>query len=780
MKFSYSLPAALIGAAAIAIIQLQIAVALTPEQAAEKITVLIDENGKALGSGVILDREGNTYYVLTVKHVMEYPGKYRIVTSNRRRYPINYSRVIKLPGVDLAILQFTSGETYTTADLGDSDKVTVGANVYISGYTSGGKYLDSIRQFTTGKISSLPSRPLGNGYGLVYTNITGPGMSGGCVLDEQGRLIGIHGRTEGQIDSNGQVVGKPGFNLGIPIKNFVYIAPKAYSNQGIEKLKRQDYQGAIASFNQALRFNANSAGAYTGRGYARFAQENYSGASEDATKALELNPRSADAYRLRGASLAQQGKHRDAIEDFNLAIQINPYFADAYGFRGVSRARVGDAKGAFADINQAISLAPNNANSYSRSSVVRNLLGDTEVGRAHQQKSNELWSSGGEDAYQLALNRGAGSPLPRKSRTSEISEPPPAGEPRAIQSPVMIDPPPKLRSGTVTDTPDETSRPTFTNLAPRNNQIAARLPANWTAATTLTAKSKVFAVAISPDGQTIASGSEDGKIRLWNVYTKKVRRTIPGHPSPVRSIAFSQDGKKLATGGMDGTTRVWDVHQGRLLRTFKAEDEAHVYSVAFSQSGQTLATGLANGTIQVWQVDGGKLFRNLTGHSEAVYSLAYNPDGKTIASSSGDKTIKVWSLRQEEYGKLLQTFAGHKDLIWSVAFIPGQQTLVSSSLDRSIKLWNLNTKQLLGTLPLGSFVAAYDVAISPDGKTLAIGSNLDIKLWNLSNGQLLGTLSGHSDLVRSLAFSSDGKTLASGSDDNNVRIWQIRERYFNP
>lgn len=706
MKFSYSLSAALLGAAAMAIVQPQIAVALQPEQAAEKITVLIDENGKALGSGVIFDRQGNTYYVLTVKHVVEYPGKYGIVTSNKKRYPINYTRVIKLPKVDLAILQFTSPETYTTANLGNSDKATVGVNIYVSGYTSGGKYLDSIRQFTTGKISSVPPSPLDNGYALVYTNITGPGMSGGSVLDDRGRLIGIHGRTEGQIDPNGQVVGKPGFNLGIPIKTFVELADTAYFDQGIEKLKQQDYQGSLADFNQALRFNANFADAYNGRGYARFAQGDYNKASEDATKAIGLNPQLADAYRLRGASLAQQGKHKDAIEDFNRAIQINPNFAS--------------------------------------------------------------------DAYQVALNRGAGSVQPGNSRVPESSKSPPAGEGVAIRPPVIVEQPSGF--GTVTDTPDETSRPTFTNLAPRNNSIAARIPANWTRATTLAAKSKVFAIAISPNGQLLASGSEDGKIRLWDLNTKKVRRTIPGHPSAVRSIAFSKDGKKLATGGMDGSARVWDVSKGTLVKAFREKHKEHVYSVAFSQSAQTLATGLANGTIQIWEVDSGKLLRNLTGHSEAIYSLAYSPDGKTVASSSGDKTIKLWSVRKEEYGKLLHTFTGHTDLIWSIAFSPDGQTLISSSLDRSIKLWKLNTKQLLSTLPLGSFIAAYDVAISPDGKTLASASNLEIKLWNLSDGQVIGTLSGHSNLVRSVAFSSDGKTLASGSEDNNIRIWQIRER----
>lgn len=707
MKFFFSLPTALFGAAAIVIVQPQIAAALQPEQVAEKITVLIDENGKALGSGVILDREGNNYYVLTVKHVVDYPGEYGIVVSdltfNKRRYPVNYSRVIKLPGVDLAILQFTSPETYTTANLGDSDKAIVGANVYVSGYTSGGKYLDSIRQFTTGKISSLPPRPLDNGYNLVYTNITGPGMSGGSVLNDQGHLIGIHGRTEGQIDSNGQVVGKPGFNLGIPIKTFMKLAPKAYFAQGTEKLKQRDYQGAIADFNQGLRFNANSVDGYSWRGYARFAQGDYNGASEDATKVIRLNSQSADAYRLRGASLAQQGKHKDAIKDFDRAIEINPNFADAYSLRGISQARIGDNKRA---------IAP---------------------------------------------------------------QPLPAGEPVAIRSSVIIDPVQKVDSGTVTDTPNETSRSTPTNLAARSNSIAARIPANWVPATTLIAKSKIFAVAISPYGQIVASGSEDGKIRLWDLNTKEVRRTLPGHPGVVRSIAFSQDGKKLVTGGMDGSARVWDVDKGTLLKTFREEHKEHVYSVAFSQSGQ-IATGLANGTIQIWQVDSGKLLRNLVGHSEAIYSLAYSPDGKTVASSSGDKTVKLWSVRKEDYGKLLHTFSGHTDLIWSIAFSPDGQTLTSSSLDRSIKLWDVNTQQLIRTLPLGSFIAAYDVAISPDGNTFASGSNSEIRLWNLSDGQVLGTFSGHSGLVRSVAFSSDGKTLVSGSEDNNIRIWQMRQR----
>jgi S1-C subfamily serine protease len=417
IKFKYGLSAALIGAT-IAVVQTQNAVAQTAEQVnkiAEQITVLIE--GQNQGSGIIIAREGSTYYVLTAKHVVAGGGELKIMGPDRNSFRADSSNVIQLPGVDLAIVSFVSSGNYEIAQLGDSKTVTVGEQVYVSGWPKPGDTINrQIRQMTAGQISARER--VNDGYELIYTNPTRQGMSGGPILDIRGRVIGIHGRTEGSADD--QVV-KAWVNLGIPINTFVELAPKAYAEQGKEKLKRQNYPGAIADFSQGLRFNQKSADVFNGLAYANFAQKNYKSALENALKAIQSNPQLAEAYRISGASNAQLGNHKEAIADFDRAIQINSNFADAYGLRGVSRAQIKDYIGANSDIAQAIRLAPKSAVGYNRRSEVRRIVGDSEGANEDAQKAASLdGGSGNEDGFQMALNSGLGISLARNQQVARV------------------------------------------------------------------------------------------------------------------------------------------------------------------------------------------------------------------------------------------------------------------------------------------------------------------------------------------------------------------------
>jgi WD40 repeat protein len=287
---------------------------------------------------------------------------------------------------------------------------------------------------------------------------------------------------------------------------------------------------------------------------------------------------------------------------------------------------------------------------------------------------------------------------------------------------------------------------------------------------TLTGHSiSVYSVAYSPDGQTLASGSRDKTIKLWNARTGKLLQTLTGHSSSVLSLAYSPDGQTLASGSDDKTIKLWDVKTGNLLQTFIGHSD-WVRSVAYSPDGQTLASGSDDKTIKLWNVKTGNLLQTLTGHSHWVRSVAYSPDSQTLASGSNDKTIKLWNART---GNLLQTLTGHSDWVLSLAYSPDGQTLASGSYDKTIKLWNVKTGNLLQTLT-GHSDWVLSLAYSPDGQTLASGSSDNtIKLWNVKTGNLLQTLTGHSDWVLSLAYSPDGQTLASGSSDNTIKIWQV-------
>ncbi|MDM3846362.1 MAG: hypothetical protein PT116_15270 [Aphanizomenon gracile PMC638.10] len=247
-----------------------------------------------------------------------------------------------------------------------------------------------------------------------------------------------------------------------------------------------------------------------------------------------------------------------------------------------------------------------------------------------------------------------------------------------------------------------------------------------------------------------------------------LQKTLNGHSDLVRSVAYSPDGQTLASGSGDKTIKLWDVKTGNLLQTLTGHSDL-VLSVAYSPDGQTLAS--EGDDIKLWNVKTGKLLQTLEGHSSSVWSVAYSPDGQTLASGSKDNTIKLWNVKT---GNLLQTLKGHSHWVNSVAYSPDSQTLASGSLDKTIKLWNVKTGELLQTLE-GHSNWVISVAYSPDGQTLASGSKDNtIKLWNVKTGNLLQTLTGHSDLVLSVAYSPDGQTLASGSLDKTIKIWRLK------
>jgi tetratricopeptide (TPR) repeat protein len=190
---------------------------------AKATTLLIQ--GQGSGSGVIISKVGDTYFVLTAKHVVQSQDEYTVTTPSGKKYSLDYKQIKKLANLDLAVAQFTSDENLSVAQLGNSETVDQGDIIYVSGWPVEDKAITKRSQLTTeGKIAGVQS---GNadGYELMYGNSTGPGMSGGPIFNSNGQVIGIHGRAAGN-DS----IGKVGINLGIPVHLFLRQAPQAGLN----------------------------------------------------------------------------------------------------------------------------------------------------------------------------------------------------------------------------------------------------------------------------------------------------------------------------------------------------------------------------------------------------------------------------------------------------------------------------------------------------------------------------------------------------------------------
>lgn len=386
MKYYDGLSVALTGAA-IVMIQAYSAAALTANevnQIASEITVLID--GINPGSGVMIAREGNTYSVLTAKHVVETEDEYAIVTSDGQRHPLNYRTVKKLPGVDLAILQFSSDKNYRVATVADYDYDARFRYVFVSGWPSStAANPQKKRLFNAGLLISndykfaFINNPVSQGYELFYTNITEEGMSGAPVLDTKGRVIGIHGQSEGEkfYDEKSREIArvKLGFSSGIPINTFLKATqqlkillklkverdlptqltrqesrsieaflrvppptdssnPVDWANRGNELYRLERFEEALAAFERAIKIKPDFYPAWYGKGNVLSSLERYEQAIAAYDRATQLKPDFYLAWRDRGAMLAFLKRYQEALASFDKAILGKPNDYVAWYIRG--------------------------------------------------------------------------------------------------------------------------------------------------------------------------------------------------------------------------------------------------------------------------------------------------------------------------------------------------------------------------------------------------------------------------------------------------------------
>ncbi|MGL5080482.1 MAG: protein kinase domain-containing protein [Microcoleaceae cyanobacterium] len=283
-------------------------------------------------------------------------------------------------------------------------------------------------------------------------------------------------------------------------------------------------------------------------------------------------------------------------------------------------------------------------------------------------------------------------------------------------------------------------------------------------------RNSVTAVVFSPDGATLASGSQDQTIEIWQLNRGKRWYTLTGHTNWVTSLSFSPDGKLLASGSRDKTIEIWDMVKGKRWFTL-AGHAAGVEVVRFSLDGKLLASGSRDKTIEIWDMTKGKRWFTLTGHEDYVYGLSFSPNGQILASGGRDNSVRLWDLHR---ARELYQLPGHADWVRTVAFSPDGQILASGSRDGMIKLWEIqNGRWTIRRTLRADRVDVFALTFSPDGQLLASGNrdgNLD--LWEVESGTLLETSAAHREDILAVDFSQDGQLLATASYDSTVKIWQ--------
>ncbi|WP_354635423.1 WD40 repeat domain-containing protein [Planktothricoides raciborskii] len=270
----------------------------------------------------------------------------------------------------------------------------------------------------------------------------------------------------------------------------------------------------------------------------------------------------------------------------------------------------------------------------------------------------------------------------------------------------------------------------------------------------------VQAVAIAPNQEILATGSNDQTIKLWNLaplwqnnsenppYSNQLLiDTLSGHTDRVRTLAISSDGLTLASGGNDQTIKIWNLspknERSTYLKSTLTDHIGAIYALAFLPNQNILISGSSDWTIKIWDLNTNQVIKTLEGHQGSIRSLAVSADGHTLVSGSTDGTVKVWDLRTR---RLQHTLIGHTDLVRTVAISPDGKIIASGSWDNTIKLWTLQPQT--------------EISESAD-------SDADYSPF------LIGAIAGHTEHINSVAFTPDGQNLISASDDNTIKIWKL-------
>lgn len=317
----------------------------------------------------------------------------------------------------------------------------------------------------------------------------------------------------------------------------------------------------------------------------------------------------------------------------------------------------------------------------------------------------------------------------------------------------------------------------------------------------------VQSLEFSPDGSLLASGGcaewdastacNSSEVVLWEWEDNSLQRiSSPATEGSgtVWGVAFSPDGRTLAAGTDEGFIYLWDVSNpgSPAARAEPIDTLSGIYALDFSSDGNLLASAGFDHTISLWDISNrGSAIRIDTGamsHEGSIFSLEFSKDGNMLASAGEDKVVRLWDISIPEMPILLgEPFTGHNDYIYGIGFSPDNSIVASGSADGAIILWSNEERYSPQPLPLQQHTAfVTTLAYSPDGEVMASAGCLslsgddtcidDIRLWDARTGELLGLSIGNGENFGfDLAFLHNGRYLAASNADGNIYLFDVSD-----
>ena len=717
---------------------------------AEKFTVQI--NGENTGSGTIINRDldQNKYTVLTSWHVVKYPGEYSVTTFDNKKHKI--SGIHTLPDMDLALVEFTSKspgkKPYQIADFGDSKNITAGASFYVSGYRNPRSRRPKRNYlFQDANILSLQSLAE-EGYRIVHDQALIPGTSGGAIVDQQARIIGVNGilTKEGTDKQN--------FGFGIPIQFY--------------QARKEDFVPIIAQKKQKLTATSS----------------NFCIEEETEPVNLQQNELTTKIDLISTSPASHFGDVKTAAIKNNMIVTgsedktLKIWNRETRELQNTLTGHTAAVTG--------VKITEQNIISSSYDGTIRfwDLVDhSTEcILPAHSSSVNTIavsqngkfLVSGGGDKTIKIWDLNSKKLLNTIEAKNEQNK---QGHGGSIYSIAISEDNRKIISGSGDKTIKvwelETGKLISTLVDQRTSRQLTRKAIKRRAKSNKDTKVKPFQVsheasvdslAISSKNSNnqkfIISGASDNLIKIWELETGKLKRTLKGHKSSVRDLELVGNILISADNNYE-TVKVWDLRTGSAKGTFNSNNYFWFSSLAISDDGKTLVSASQDEAIKVVDIATGQREQPLRANTNSILTVAIGDNHIFHATRNNTITVK-----NPETGEIEYSLQGHTADVTSLAV--WGNFLVSASKDKTIRIWNLTTWELERTIRNFSDPITRSIAISEDGQKIVTGSYRTIKIWDLATGKLEQLLDAHNDGVNAIAIRGD--YIVSGGGDKTIKV----------